>query len=50
MSFDDYLSRPRFEIEGMLKVIDSIDKKKNTINENLLNNLKNSTPKSSDID
>lgn len=41
MSFDEFINRPRYEIELILKVVDELDKKKNAINENLLNNLAN---------
>lgn len=39
MSFDDFISRPRYEIELMLQVVDDLDKKKNAVNETLLQDL-----------
>jgi len=45
MSFDDFLNRPKFEIETIMRVVDDTDKKKNRINENVLKELENSAPK-----
>lgn len=41
MSFDEFIDRPRYEIEMILKVVDNMDQKKNAVNENLLNELAN---------
>lgn len=41
MSFDDFINRPKYEIDSMLKLIDEIDKKKNALNENMLKSLEN---------
>lgn len=41
MSFDEFINRPRYEIDIMLEVADSLDRKKNEINNTVLNNLAN---------
>lgn len=45
MSWDDFISRPRHEIEIMLKVIEEADKRKQRINETLMKDLEQSVPK-----
>lgn len=42
MSFDEYLNRPRYEIEAIHRITDDMDKKKMKINENMLKNLEKS--------
>lgn len=39
MSFDDFISRPRYEIEAMVRVISAIDEKKAKTNEDMLKSL-----------
>ena len=48
MSFDDFIARPRHEIEMMMRVVEEADKKKIKINEKLMADLKqqNKAPKS----
>lgn len=41
MSFDEFIDRPRYEIDIMLKIVNEIDVKKNSINENMLNDIQN---------
>lgn len=48
MSFDDFINRPRHEIEMMIKVIEEADKKKVKVNEGLLQDLKTATPPSTE--
>lgn len=45
MSFDDFINRPRHEIEMMIRVVEEADKKKIKINEGLVKDLEASTPK-----
>lgn len=45
MSFDDFINRPKYEIEAILRIIDSYSKKKASTENNILNDLKNSVPK-----
>jgi hypothetical protein len=45
MSFDDFLNRPKFEIETIIRIVDETDKKKNRINESVMKDLENSVPK-----
>lgn len=45
MSFDDFLNRPKYEIEAIMRIIDDVDKKKNRINESVMKDLENSVPK-----
>lgn len=45
MSFDDFIARPRHEIEIMLRVIEEADKKKIKINEGLVKELHDQAPK-----
>lgn len=42
MSFDDFINRPKYEIEMMMKVISDVDAKKNKVSENMLQSLENS--------
>lgn len=49
MSFDDFISRPRYEIDAIIRIVQQIDEKKASINENLMKNLQSSVPKD-DID
>lgn len=42
MSFDEYLNRPRYEIEAIHRIVDIIETKKMKINENMLKNLEKS--------
>lgn len=39
MSFDDFLNRPKYEIEMIMRVVGEVDNKRNKINENMLQNL-----------
>lgn len=45
MSFDDFLNRPKFEIESIIRVVDETDKKKDNINKTVLKELEDSAPK-----
>ena len=42
MSFDDFISRPRYEIEAILRVTAAIDEKKAKTNEDMLKSLESS--------
>jgi len=42
MSFDEYLNRPRYEIEAIHRIVDTMEKKKNSINERMLDKLEKS--------
>ena len=42
MSFDDFISRPRYEIEAILRVTATIDEKKAKTNEDMLKSLESS--------
>lgn len=42
MSFDDFINRPRYEIESILRVVNEVDIQKNKINESILQNLEKS--------
>jgi hypothetical protein len=42
MSFDEFLSRPKYEIEMILKVIQNFNKKTTPIKENLIKELQKS--------
>lgn len=48
MSFDDFLNRPRHEIEAILRVTGEVVRRQNTANENLLQGLESAkrNPKS----
>jgi len=39
MSFDDFINRPRYEIETILKVAEDLDKKKLEMNQSAVNEL-----------
>ena len=39
MSWDDFINRPRYEIEAILRVVEDIDKKREKTNETLLKDL-----------
>lgn len=41
LSFDDFLDKPRFEIEKIFKLVDEYNSKKSTIANNLVNDLEN---------
>lgn len=43
MSFDEFLSHPRYEIEKFINVINEIDKKKTQADQNFLSEIKKST-------
>lgn len=45
ISFDEYLDKPRYEIEMIHRVIESIDQKKAKMNAELMKNLEKETPK-----
>lgn len=45
MSFDDFINRPRYEIETMLKVSEDLDKKKLEANKAALDELENTGAK-----
>ena len=45
MSFDDFISRPRYEIEAMLRIIEDVDKKKSKMNDDIMKDLENNKPK-----
>jgi len=48
ISFDEFLNKPKYEIESILRVTEEVDKKKNSINENIVKDLENkNNPKSS---
>lgn len=44
MSFDDFINRPRYDIESIIKVINEVDIQKNKINEAALQSLENAKP------
>lgn len=44
ISFDDFLNRPKYEIEMMMRVVDDVDKKKNRINETVMKDLEKAAP------
>lgn len=44
MSFDDFLNRPKYEIETIIRIVDEVDKKKNRINDTLLKDLEKAAP------
>lgn len=48
ISFDEYIARPRYEIEAILRVIDHIDSKKAKANEDMLRDLEQSASKPSE--
>lgn len=48
MSFDDFINRPKYEIEAIVRVINEVDNKRNTINNSILEDLEKSTPNFSD--
>jgi hypothetical protein len=51
ISFDDFLNRPKYEIEMMVRIISEVDDKRNKINATMLENLEKAKPnKSLDID
>lgn len=39
ISFDEFLARPRYEIESIIRIVEDIDKKKMRANENALTEL-----------
>ncbi|EKD89701.1 MAG: hypothetical protein ACD_33C00004G0001 [uncultured bacterium] len=45
MSFDEYINRPKYEIENLMRIIDEIDNKKMKMNKNLLNDLESTGSK-----
>jgi len=45
MSFDDFINRPRYEIEAMIKVVEDVDKKKIKMNEDIAKDLEKNVPK-----
>lgn len=45
MSFDDFLNRPRHEIQMMMGIIEEVDKKKLKVNESLAQDLQAQVPK-----
>lgn len=45
MSFDDFISRPRHEIEMMIRIVEEADKKKIKINEEQMKDLQQQVPK-----
>jgi len=47
MSFDEFINRPRFEIDSIMSIVDEIDKLKNKVAESRLKELEDSNP---DID
>lgn len=46
MSFDDFINRPRHEIEMMMRVVEEVDKKRLKVNEGLAQDLQAALPKS----
>lgn len=44
MSFDDFLNRPKYEIETIIRIVDEVDKKKNRINDTVLKDLEKAAP------
>lgn len=49
MSFDDFIARPRHEIEMMLRVIEEADKKKIKMNEGLTQDLERAKDKADNV-
>lgn len=45
MSFDQYLERPKYELELIDGIVAELDKKRNAVNEDLLNELTSTTDK-----
>lgn len=45
MSFDEFLARPRYEIESMIRIVKEIDERRNKTTENIMKNLETKTPK-----
>lgn len=45
ISFDEFLSRPRYEIESIIRIVEDIDKKKMRANENALSDLERNNAK-----
>lgn len=39
ISFDEFINRPRYEIESILKIVEEVNKKKMNINKSVLKNL-----------
>lgn len=47
MSWDDFINRPRHEIEAIFRVMEDIDKRRESVNESLLKDLEKTRVKSS---
>lgn len=45
ISFDEFLARPRYEIESIIRIVEDIDKKKMQANESALNDLERNNRK-----
>ena len=44
INFDDFLNRPKFEIEMIMKTLNSYDSKKNKVTDDLLKGIQKETP------
>jgi len=44
MSFDDFLNRPKHEIETIIRIVDETDKKRNRISGDILKDLEKAAP------
>jgi len=44
MSFDDFLNRPKHEIETIIRIVDETDKKRNRISSDILKDLEKAAP------
>lgn len=40
LSFDEFIDRPRYEIDTMITTIDKVSKQEDSVNENLINQMK----------
>lgn len=45
MSFDDFINRPKYEIEIMIKILNDYDDKRNKVTDNLLKNIQKEVPR-----